>query len=193
MGSDPAPFMANLFLYYYESRWVRTVKKESLQRARRFFNTFRFIDDLLAIYDHDEFLNNFKDIYPPELELNVEHSGDSVSFLDLNIGKKDGQLTMTLFDKRDDFPFSIVRMPFSSSNMPTNMFYSAIGAEILRISRVSSSIENFHAATKSLITRALKQGATKERLEKILKKMYGRHDVLKQFGNTASEFVNSLW
>ena len=77
--------------------------------------------------------------------------------------------------------------------MPTNMFYSAIGAEILRISRVSSSMENIHVATRTLMKRALKQGATKERMEKTLKKMYGRHDILKQFGNNALEFVNSLW
>ena len=44
MGSDPAPFMANLFLYHFESKWVKNLKKENLQKARRFSNTFRFID-----------------------------------------------------------------------------------------------------------------------------------------------------
>ena len=27
MGSDPAPFFANLFLYYYENRWIRDIQK----------------------------------------------------------------------------------------------------------------------------------------------------------------------
>ena len=40
MGSDPAPFVANLFLYYYESKWVKNLKKDSLQKARRFSHTF---------------------------------------------------------------------------------------------------------------------------------------------------------
>ena len=66
--------MANLFLYYYESIWIKNLKKESLQRARLFGNTFRFIDDLLTINDNEEFLKSFKEIYPPELQLNLEHS-----------------------------------------------------------------------------------------------------------------------
>ena len=60
MGSDPAPFMANLFLYYYESKWVKNLKKDSLQKARRFSHTFRFIDDLLTINDNNLFLQNLK-------------------------------------------------------------------------------------------------------------------------------------
>ena len=58
---------------------------------------------------------------------------------------------MKLFDKRDDFPFAIVRMPFASSNMPTSMFYGSIGAEILRVGRVSSSTENFIFSSKILV------------------------------------------
>ena len=47
MGSDPAPFMANLFLYFYEAKYVKEVKKNDLSTARKFRYTFRFIDDLL--------------------------------------------------------------------------------------------------------------------------------------------------
>ena len=65
MGSDPAPFMANLFLYHFESKWVKDMKKENLQKARRFCNTFRFIDDLLTINDNNVFQESFKSIYPP--------------------------------------------------------------------------------------------------------------------------------
>ena len=94
MGSDPAPFMANLFLYHYESKWLKKLKKENLQKARKFSNTFRFIDDLLTINDDQEFLQAMNDIYPEELQLNLEHSGNNVSFLDLSITKCDRQLTL---------------------------------------------------------------------------------------------------
>ena len=192
MGSDPAPFMANLFLYHYESRWVKSLKKNSLQRARRFNHTFRFIDDLLTINDRDEFLSSFKEIYPPELQLNLEHSGDRVTFLDLEITKEDGHFNTKLYDKRDDFPFSIVRLPFLSSNIPTSMFYSSIGAEILRIGRVSSSTGNFLSSCKTLIERVKKQGAKQYKLEKILKKIYGRQQLLRQFGSNAIDFTNKV-
>ena len=191
MGSDPAPFMANLFLYHYESNWIRNLKKNSIQRARRFRHTFRYIDDLLTINDNDEFSKSFKDIYPPELQLNLEHSGNQVSFLDLQITNENGHLNTKLFDKRDDFPFSINRLPFLSSNIPTNMFYASISAEILRIARVSSSMDNFIYSSKVLIKRVKKQGATQDKLSKVLKKTYGRQQPLKQFGNNAVEFVNN--
>ena len=192
MGSDPAPFMANLFLYYFESKWVKNLKKGSLQRARKFMRTFRFIDDLLTINDGDEFEKHFKEIYPPELELNLEHAGDQVTFLDLQITNQNGHLDTKLFDKRDNFPFSIVRLPFCSSNIPSNMFYASIGAEILRIGRVSSSSENFLFASKNVIDRVKKQGANTFRLNKVLKKTYGRQQLLRQFATNAFEFANKI-
>ena len=192
MGSDPAPFMANLFLYHYESKWVKSLKKDSLQRARRYNHTFRFIDDLLTINDRDEFLSSFKEIYPPELQLNLEHSGDKVTFLDLEITKENGYFSTKLFDKRDEFPFSIVRLPFASSNIPTNMFYSSIGAEILRIGRVSSSADNFLSSCNTLIARVKRQGAKQHKLEKILKKTYGRQQLLRPFARNAMDFANKV-
>ena len=62
MGSDPAPFMANLFLYHYESNWTKNLKQNSIQRARMFRHTFRYKDDLLTINDNDEFSKSFIDI-----------------------------------------------------------------------------------------------------------------------------------
>ena len=51
MWSDPAPFFAKLFLYYYESKWMNELKKKDLIRSRKLCNIFRFIDDLNALND----------------------------------------------------------------------------------------------------------------------------------------------
>ena len=111
----------------------------NIQKARKFSNTFRFIDDLLTVNDDDLFLNNYSAICPPELELNLEASGDHVSFLDLDLTLNGKQVDIKLYDQRDNFPFLITRLPFASSNIPSYMFYSSIGVEILRIGRVSTS------------------------------------------------------
>ena len=55
MGSDPAPYFSNLFLYRYEPKWLKKMKKENNILARKFGRVFRYIDDLLAINDGDEF------------------------------------------------------------------------------------------------------------------------------------------
>ena len=63
MGSDPAPFIANLFLYFYENNFMEKLKKSDLPRARNLRHVFRFIDDLIALNDKDEFLKLHKEIY----------------------------------------------------------------------------------------------------------------------------------
>ena len=177
MGSDPAPFFANLFLYYYESRWMNELKKKDLIRARKLCNIFRFIDDLNAINDDaGEFEKHFQDIYPEELELGKENSSNLIaSFLDLDLKIKDGRFQVGLFDKRDGFPFTIVRMPYRSSNIPSNMFYSSIGAETLRIARASNNPDCFSLSIKPLVIRMLKQGACKEKLNNVLCKFFNKH------------------
>lgn len=50
MGSDPAPFMANLSPFYYEDKWIKKTTLKDLIEARK-FNMFWFIDDLAAIND----------------------------------------------------------------------------------------------------------------------------------------------
>ena len=86
MGSDPAPFIANLFLYLYENRFMNKLKKEDLRRARKLRHVFRFIDDLIALNDDDEFLRSDAEIYLKEMELKPENqSTESGSYLDLDL------------------------------------------------------------------------------------------------------------
>ena len=79
----------------------------------------------------------YKDIYPPVLQLKVEHSGTHVTFLNLDITVNDGVFIYKHFDKGDAFPFFIVRMPYINSNIPKSIFYSALVGEFLRIAHSS--------------------------------------------------------
>ena len=45
MQPDPALFFVNLFLLFYESKWLKTIKNTNYEVARILGNTFRFIDD----------------------------------------------------------------------------------------------------------------------------------------------------
>ena len=143
MGSDPAPFMANLFLYYYENKYMKQLTKVDVRMARKFGNIFRFIDDLHAMNDGQLFSKVYKDIYPKDQELKKENDGfENATFLDLENTIIDKEFDLKLYDKRDAFPFSIVRMPYLCSNMPSRIFYATIGSEILRIATCTSKKEN---------------------------------------------------
>ena len=192
MGSDPAPFLANLFLYFYENKWIRTTKKHNIHKARRFGNVFRFIDDLVAINDNGEFEKCYSDIYPPELELKKENVGYTEgTFLDLMINIRDDKFVISLYDKRNTFPFSIVRMPYLESNIPSKMFYSAFGSEILRFARNTSDFNLFKVNTKCLVERMLKQGGKNSILNNVLRKLFGRHfDAFGKYFNDFSDFLN---
>ena len=191
MGSDPAPFMANLFLYFYENKWLESTKKHDLIKSRKFANVFRFIDDLCAINDSFEFRKNFKNIYPPELELKEENTSPTqASFLDLSISIVDNKFHTSLFDKRDAFPFSIVRMPYLCSNMPSKIFYATVGSEILRFARTNTNQNQFLKDVKVLLNRMKKQGCKRSLLKKVLNKMYGRHlNDFQKFADTAKQFI----
>ena len=41
--------------------------------------------------------------------------------------------TLGLYDERDSFPFSIVRMSYLSTNAPSKIFCASLEIEILRI------------------------------------------------------------
>ena len=79
MGSDPSPFFANLFLYHYERQRLLNLKKKDLAKARKFGNTFRFIDDLCAFNDGGEFEKLQGDIDSEEMQLGKENKDNKKS------------------------------------------------------------------------------------------------------------------
>ena len=193
MGIDPAPFWANLFLYHFESKFVKSLVSSSSPSAYNFHSIGRFIDDLCALNDRGEFNSCFKDIYPRELELKVENYGNHATFLDLDITIEDGIYRYKLFDKRDSFPFFIVRMPHIDSNIPSNIFYSAIFSEILRIARSTLFLEDLIPRISELFSRMLNQGATKPFLIRQIKKCFVRFPhCFAKFGKTFKEFLSVL-
>lgn len=77
-------------------------------KARHFHVTKRFIDDLCVINDGCEFGRVFQDIDSEELDLILEHSGQHVSFLNLNISVENKIIVYKLCNKHDIFLFQIM-------------------------------------------------------------------------------------
>ena len=162
-------------------------------KARHFHSTKRFIDDLCALNDGGEFGRVHKDIYPSELELKEEHSGVHADFLSLDITIKDDIFVYKLFDKRDAFPFYIVRMPYSSSNIPETVFYSAMVGEFLRIAHSTLLYEDFLPKATELVRRLNNQGAKRHLSSRNLRKILHRHpEEFSRFNLTPDQINNDV-
>ena len=112
---------------------------------------------------------------PPELQVKCEHEGQHATFLELDITIENGMFVYKLFDKRDDFPFSIVRMPDLSGNIPDHIFYGSVMSEFLRIARATLRYSDFVPKARDLFHRMVHQNGDKHKLLLQLKKAITRH------------------
>ena len=77
MGTNCAPFVADLFLFCYESDYVKSLPRENQTDIIEAFNsTSRYLDDLLNV-DNIYFEHMVDRIYPAELQLNKANSSDT--------------------------------------------------------------------------------------------------------------------
>ena len=67
MSIELVPFWANLFLYFFEPKPVQNLISKKSTRVYKYHVTSRFIDDLCAKNDDDEFSKFFRWTYPEEL------------------------------------------------------------------------------------------------------------------------------
>ena len=195
MGIDPAPFWANLYLYKFENRFMESLRKSDIAKSRKFHGCSRFIDDLVCLNDGGEFENSYEEIYPNELELKCEHHKieKHATFLDLDIKISGEEFIYKLFDKRDEFPFSVVRMPYKDSNIPSYIFYGTIMSEIVRIARSTLLLDNFIPRLGALFKRMLTQGADSWKMLRQCKKAIENHsDAFENFASTLEIIIEKL-
>jgi hypothetical protein len=193
MGIDPAPFWANLYLHSYEESHVTSLIKSDPASARRYRYASRFIDDQCNLNDAGQFKNSCSNIYPPELQVKCEHEGIHATFLELDISVKDDIFVYKLFDKRDSFPFFIVRMPDLSGNIPDHVFYGSVMSEFLRIARATLLYPDFVSKAKELFSRMVNQCGEKNMILLQLKKAIINHDAAFQsFRKSVQQIVSDI-
>ena len=193
MGIDPAPFWANLYLYKYESDFITQLMKSDKVRARKYLHATRFIDDECNLNDSGEFGLSYHLIYPKDLQLKCEHQGNHATFLELDITITDGIFVYKLFDKRDDFPFTIIRMPDKRGNIPSHVFYGSIMSEFLRIARATLLYQDFLPRAVGLFSRMISQGGIKFLVLRQVKRAITRHPIpFKKFPRSSGQIIADI-
>lgn len=179
MGISCAPLLANLFLMLHEYRFMERLSKVDIHQARNFNFTLRYIDDLICL-NNENFEKYIVDIYPKELSIKKENDSDiKASYLDLLIQIKDGAFHTSLYDKRDDFNFSIVNYPHvDRSNIPTKPAYGVYSSRLVSIARACDSSLDFNQRHDALCIKLMHQGYKHHLLKKQLNKTIKNHHSL---------------
>ena len=171
--TDCAPLLANLF---YEYNYVKEKLKTNHASALKWRYTARYIDDLLTI-NNPSFQNEVhNNIYPPQLSLKkTTECPKMASFLDICIHNKDNKLTTSVYDKRDNFNFYIVKFPhIMDSNIPNKPAYGVYISQLVRICRICDTLNfvDFNNRHVTLTSRLQKQGYRYDRLCLMFKKFW---------------------
>ena len=195
MGTDCAPFLANLFLYSYEYKWID--KQRSLNKwnvLKYFRKCSRYIDDLLMINNSDQMKQFMSEIYPEELVLVPDDTdGKSCPFLDMNVNIIDQIISTSIYDKRDAFDFPIVNFPNLSGNIPKNSSCGVFIGELIRYARACSYFEDFEFRALSLVSKLTTQCFTSKLLKRSWLNFCDSHIILVQKYDPRVMFLFEKW
>jgi hypothetical protein len=130
----------SVFVFLWGGIYSKASTWESKNLAVAFNLTFRYIDDVLSI-NNNHFHSYVDSIYPNELEIeDTSECSTSASCLDVVLKlDTNGKLSTQLYDKRDDFNFSIVNFPYLCSNIPASSAYGVYISQLIRYARACSA------------------------------------------------------
>ena len=177
MGTNCAPYLANLFLHVFEYKHLcLLVTNGDTEIAKKLSNVFRYQDDCLALNDGGLFAEYFKNIYPSELTLNNTNiSVNKSNFLDMTISIHRGKFTYRSYDKRDDFNFQICNYPHLEGNIPTGPSYGVYTSQLVRLADINKTLAHYKTDVRSMTKKFVSQGFTLSRLKDIFIEFCSRY------------------
>ena len=166
MGTNCAHFLANSFLYSYETEFfLNLVNNKKLEDTKSFNFAYKYIDDALST-NNPSFSKWLPSIYPPELEIKeITETAPSASFLDLHFEFDNiGHLSTKIYIKRNDLNFNMINCPYLYSNIPSSPAYGVYTSQLIRY--------DFLERQKYLRNRLLNQGYGAMRLNRSITKFF---------------------
>ena len=190
MGIDPAPPAANLYLHFYESKFMEKLTKTDYGKAKKYNNAERYIDDLNLINNDGELEVNIQNIYPEELILNKENKDDRHStFLDLNLEIINKRVVTKTYDKRDAFSFDIINYPHMDSNIPKSQAYGVVVSETMRHFKNCTNLEDAALRIRTLQNKLLKKEYILQSLQRLIKKTLENNEWIRHKYHCNNEFI----
>ena len=195
MGTNCAPFLANLYLYALEFQFLEKLSKKDIFLARKFSNSYRYIDDLL-MFNNDDLMNKYKyEIYPKELILNKENSNDQqCNFLDIKMNIKNSLIVTSIYDKKDDFNFKVNSFPNLSGNIHSLRTHGVIISQLIRYSKVCLNVDDFIYRSRIMITKLLNQFFCSKELKRKFSHFYDKYyNLIQNYRYSKNKLINIIF
>ena len=139
MGSPLGPTLANLFLTYYEDRWLDNCP---IQFRPRYYR--RYVDDVFLMFERKDQVKKFlkyMNTRHPNIQFTCEEeSNNKISFLDVSITRMNNKLVTSLYRKKT---FSGVYMNYNSF-LPLKYKKGLIHTLLFRAFKICADYNTFH-------------------------------------------------
>ena len=116
----------------------------------------------------------------------MERAGDdnkNVNYLDLNVSIEADCISVSVYNKTDDFNFEVVTLTFPNSNIPMEIGYNVFYSQILRYANISSHLETFISHLSKTFNILSSRGYIKSRLLRSVRRCMRKYSsIFAKFG-----------
>jgi hypothetical protein len=160
MGTNCAPELANLYCYYIEAKLVDSTAADTNAPNYRF--CYRFIDDFLI-------LGNYTPPHPSNYDMEYsetthDRTTRTAVFLGMCITTQHDYLHLSVYDKQNNFTFTLTRYPSAYSNIPLHQTTGVYTGQLHRAQAICNNFDSFKEAIQALANRLLDRGHSRASL-----------------------------
>ena len=186
MGGNASPFIADLYLLWYEYCYMTKEVKNDYALAK-LLHDCRYLDDICTIN-----LQNFGDIAEDIYDNTLLLEGSTCSykqdtFLDLYIRVVDHKFITGIYHDVDDFNFEVISYPCPQSNVHSMSGYSTYYSQLIRFFRLCNNINDFLFRAKFSSSKLVKRGYKHSLLQKYSKRFCSTYTIIE--GNMARKIL----
>ena len=122
-------------------------------------------------------------IFPIYIKANTLLADTETSFFDFNIKVIGSSIHISVYDKRDDFWFSIVNFPWLSGDVPRLPSYGIYISQLVPFTKCCTSVLDFHSKNLQITSKLLAQVYKYHKLRKTFGKFFRSYsELLSKFG-----------
>jgi hypothetical protein len=176
MGLPCSPKMIDLAMAFAEYKYLTNpVNRDVARKIGN--NTCRYVDDFCTFTELD-ITQYIGDIYPAELKLNKTSHANHSTFLDTSIHLVNNRLQLSVYNKTDDFPFTVIKYGHPDSNVHSSSGYNTFYGELMRFARISNNTDSFIDRCRLLVNDFVTLGYEMDKLYIAFFKFINRNKTL---------------